>query len=101
MVRHVVMWKLKEEALGLKKSELARSMTERLEALVGKVSEIKFFQVGRNHDSSDTAPDLVLVSDFADFPALKRYAEHPEHLKVVDFVKQVIQERRVVDFEFS
>lgn len=99
MIRHVVMWKVKDEALGLKKPELLAELKKRLLALVEVIPEINFFQVGLNVVTADTARDLVLISDFDDLEALQRYASHPEHQKVVEFVKQVTEERRAVDFE--
>jgi heme-degrading monooxygenase HmoA len=101
MIRHVVLWKVKDQAMGLGKEALAREMKSRLETLPGRVPGIRFFQVGRQAlpAALETESDLVLVSDFDDLAALKAYAEHPEHLKVVDFVKQAAAERRVVDFE--
>jgi hypothetical protein len=101
MIRHVVMWKMKEEALGMQRLELAAEFKRRLMSLVGVVPEIGFFQMGGNVLASETAMDVALVSDFADLAALKRYTEHPEHLKVLDFVRQIVAERRAVDFELG
>ena len=100
MIRHIVMWKVKESAHGLSKTELIQEMRSRLETLPKKLSWIRYFQVGLNQLGGDTARDIVLVADFDDLASLKRYAEDPEHLKVVDFVRSAIDERRVVDFEF-
>jgi hypothetical protein len=97
MLQHVVMWKLKEEALGMDRPALAQELKKRLEALVGQVPEIRGFQVGLNILPGDTAHDVVLVSSFEDLAALERYVRHPVHQTVVDFVKQVVAERRAVD----
>lgn len=99
MLTHVVMWKLRSEALGMAKPELAVELRRRLMALVGVVPEIRTFSVGINALPGDTAADVVLVSSFDDFGALDRYVKHPQHQEVVAFVKQVITERRAVDFE--
>lgn len=99
MLQHVVMWKMKEEALGLGRAALAAEMKKRLESLVGKVPEIKSFTVGLNVVASDTAHDLCLVSTFEDVAALDRYVVHADHQEVVAFVKQVVAERRAVDFQ--
>ena len=99
MIRHVVMWKLKAEALGMQKPALAAEMKKRLEGLVGVVPEIRSFQVGLNVLESDTSRDIVLVSEFDDLAALDRYVKNPDHQLVVDFVKQIFEERRAVDFE--
>lgn len=99
MLTHVVMWKLKDEALGMGKPALAQEMKKRLLALVGVVPEIRSFSVGLNSLPGDTASDLVLVSSFDDLAALDRYVQHPRHQEVVAFVKQAAAERRAVDFE--
>jgi hypothetical protein len=101
VVTHVVMWRLKDEAMGFKRPELRKEIKARLESLVGKIPEIRSFQVGLNLAESDTASEVVLVSAFDDMASLDRYAKHPEHLKVVEFVKAVVSERRVVDFEHN
>ncbi len=98
MLHHIVMWRLKEEALGHKKAYLALEMKGRLDALVPDIPEIRSFQVGLNSLPSDRSCDLVLVSTFDDQAALERYVRHPEHQKVVEFVKQVIVESRAVDY---
>lgn len=92
MLKHVVLWKLKDPAQG---PELKR----RLEALVGQVPSIRSFEVGLNVVAADTASDVVLVSSFDDLAGLQAYVEHPAHQRVVDFVKQVVSERRAVDYQ--
>jgi hypothetical protein len=99
MIRHVVMWKLKEEALGFDKAALKAELKGRLEALVGRVPSIITFEVGINVVPADTAADVCLVSTFADLAGLQAYVDHPVHQEVVAFVKQVAAERRAADYE--
>lgn len=98
MLKHIVMWQLKDNALGMDKPALVAEMKKRLEALVGQVPSIRGFEVGVNVIPGDTARDLVLVSSFDDGAGLQAYVEHPLHQEVVAFVKQVAQERRAVDY---
>jgi hypothetical protein len=98
MIRHVVMWRLKDEALGMRRPELAAELKKRLESLIGKVPNILTFEVGLNEVPADTASDVCLVSTFEDLAGLKAYVDHPEHQKVVAFVKEVVAERRANDF---
>jgi len=49
--------------------------------------------------SGQTAMDVVLVSAFDDLNALNRYMNHPLHVEVIEFVKQVVSDRRAVDYE--
>ena len=99
MVKHVVMWRLKEQANGLNQAELGAELKVRLESLVVKIPEIRSFEVGLNIAPGETASHVVLVSAFDDMGALERYVVHPDHQLVVAFVREVVSERRVVDFE--
>jgi len=99
MITHVVQWKVKDEAEGLDKAAILDRIKADLEGLVGEIGEILSLTVGINEKPSDAASDLVLMSTFADWEAMEGYQTHPAHQKVVAFVKQVVTERRVVDFE--
>lgn len=100
MIKHIVMWKLKEQALGASKKENAKIIKEKLENLVGIVDEIKSLEVGINTDTGDDmAYDACLISEFENIDALNRYKVHPEHKKVSAFVKEVRISRATVDFE--
>ncbi len=101
MIKHIVMWKLKDEAEGRSKKENAAIIKEKLEALVGVIDEIKYLKVGININEADEAAyDACLITEFEDFDALGRYQVNPEHKKVSAFVKEVRITRSVVDFEF-
>jgi len=95
------MWKLKEEALGMNKPALATELKKRLEALPGLVPGILAFEVGLNVLESETSRDVVLLSAFDSLDALQAYSVHPKHQEVVAFVKQVVEERRAIDFQVA
>ena len=99
MITHIVQWKIQENALGMDKSGILQKLKADLEALPSEIEDILSLTVGINEADSDAASDVVLLSSFADWEALKRYQVHPAHQRVVTFVKQVVSERRVVDFE--
>lgn len=100
MIKHIVMWKLKDSAEGNTKAQNAVIIQERLEALSAKIPEIKFMEVGININPSEMAYDAVLVSEFASPEDLETYQNHPEHKKVQGFVKAVRETRVVADYEF-
>lgn len=100
MLKHIVMWVLKDEAEGATKAENAQKMKDMLEGLVGKVPGPVELEVGINIDPEGGVSDVALYTIFKDVEGLKGYAVHPEHLKVVDFIKKVAAERRCVDYEF-
>jgi len=99
MITHIVQWRVKENAEGLSREEILEEMRRRLEALNGKIPEIITLSVGVNERPGEHASDIVLMSTFSDWEALKTYAGHPDHQAVVGFVGKVVSERRVVDFE--
>lgn len=99
MITHIVQWKVKDQADGLNKSQILQKIRSDLEALPEKMDEIISLQVGLNQKPSDAASDLVLLSTFADWESLGRYQNHPDHLAVAAYLKTVVTERRVVDFE--
>ena len=99
MVRHVVMWKFKEFAEGKSKAENMAWVEEHLYALMPVISELKRMEIGKDITGSDMSMDLMLLTEFEDVPAMKRYATHPEHLKVSAYVRKVIETRVVLDCE--
>jgi ATP phosphoribosyltransferase len=100
MIKHIVMWKLKDNAEGCTKEENAEKIKSLLEKLKGKIDEIKYLEVGINVNSSDSAFDAVLVSEFESLETLNSYQVNPEHKKVSAFVKSVRVDRKVVDYIF-
>ena len=96
MVRHIVMWKLKEE----NKAENARLLKEKLEGLAGIIPEIVELHVGLNINPDESSFDAVLNSVFNSFDDLKKYQANPKHVAVSDFCKGIRLERAVVDHEF-
>jgi hypothetical protein len=98
MIKHIVMWKLKDFAEGCSKKENAEKIKTMLEALRGKIGQIVYLEVGINENSSDMAYDAVLISEFENAEKLQEYKKHPEHVKVSEFVSKVREGRTVVDF---
>jgi len=91
---HIVMFKFKEEN---KKRNIAK-VQDKLEQLEQKIDGLKTMEVGINFNESERAMDLSLYSTFESEDDLKAYAVHPEHLKVVELIKEVTLESKVVDY---
>lgn len=99
MLNHIVMWKFKHEAEGTAREENCRKAKALLDSLPEKIPAIKFFQVGIDTLHADSSYDLVLISQFENQRELLAYQSHPEHVKVVEFLRRVHQSKVVVDFE--
>lgn len=100
MIKHVVMWKLKDEAEGNDKSENEAIVMSKLQNLTAQISAIETLEVGKNHNSSDAAYDLALITTHKDSDALAEYIKHPAHREAALFIGKVVAQRSVVDFEY-
>ncbi len=98
MIRHIVFWKLAEEADGRSKAENLKMMKEQLEALVDLIPELISVEFGINVNSDEY--DAALTCTFESMEDLKTYDGHPEHMKVREFITKVRLSRAVVDYEF-
>lgn len=101
MIKHIVMWKLKDYAEGLNKYENARHIKKMLEGLKSKIPEIHYIEVGININDCDTAYDVVLYSEFEDEHALEAYAKYQEHIEISSYVRKVRETRAAVDYIVS
>lgn len=99
MVKHIVIWKLKETAHDLPKSENARLIKEKLEALNGQIPGLLKLEVGIDFLHSPDSGDIVLYSEFESREALLGYQDHPLHRAVMPFVAKARETRIAVDYE--
>lgn len=95
MIKHIVTWKLQEE----NKANNATEIKSKLEALVGKIDGIVELEVGIDFNQSDAAHDVLLYSTFATKTDLDNYQTHPLHVEAASFIKSVVTNRVVVDYE--
>ncbi|WP_448377379.1 Dabb family protein [Fervidobacterium sp.] len=90
-----MMWKIKE---GFNKDEIYEQIKEKVLALKDFIPQIRHIEVGRNITTSINAYDVVLYSEFDSKEDLDFYLVHPEHVKVADYIKTVVADRKVVDY---
>ncbi len=99
MVKHIILWKLKEEYSGEEIKRIKAGIKEGLEGLVGKVpglKEVHVYTEGLGSSNMDLMLDTTLESP----EALKGYAVHPAHVEVADSkVRPYTQVRSCFDFD--
>lgn len=98
LIRHIVMWKLKESAEGATREENVVKFKALLESCRNLVPGTLSLEVGVAEPGLGSSFDLTLVSDFADKAALDGYQDHPGHLVVKQFAKAVTESRQCVDY---
>lgn len=98
MVKHVILWTLKELSEEEKKSVKA-GIKKGLENLKGKIPGLLEIKVVTDGLPGSTA-DVMLDSSFESYEALKSYSTHPEHVAVADEkVRPFTAVRSCLDFE--
>ncbi len=99
MVKHIILWQLKEEYSEEQKKEIRQGAKEGLEGLLGVVPGLLEVHVQTEMLPSSNA-DIMLDSTLTDAEALKNYAVHPEHVKVADTkVRPFTRSRTCIDYE--
>lgn len=99
MVKHIILWKLKEEYTEEQKAEIKKGIKEGLEGLKGKIPGLIDVKVNINGLPSSTV-DLMLDTSFESEEALKNYSVHPEHVAVANSkVRPYTSVRSCLDFE--
>lgn len=83
MVKHVILWRLKEDIPAGEIDSIKAGVKEGLEGLKGKIPGLVDIKVNINGLASSNA-DMMLDSTFESEEALKGYSTHPEHVKVAD-----------------
>ncbi len=96
MIRHICMFKLKEE-----------NKVENLQEALVRVQELKelttihSYQVVTNVEGTpDTNYDLSLIFDFKSLGDLEDYQKDPRHLEFGAYIRSVRKERACIDYEF-
>ena len=99
MVKHVILWTLKDEFSDEEKGKIRQGIKEGLEGLKGKVPGIVDIRVNIHGLASSNA-DLMLDSTFESAEALKAYSVHPEHVAIADTkVRPYTKIRSCLDYE--
>jgi hypothetical protein len=99
MIKHIVMWKLKDEVEGKTKNEIAVLLKEELENMRNTVPEIVKIEAGININHGPIAYDLCLYSEFKSEDDLASYQDNMEHKKVKDLIVKYAENGVVVDYE--
>ena len=84
MVKHIILWRLKDELSAEEKAKVKQDIKVGLEGLAGRIPGLLSIEVNIDGRLDSSNADVMLDSTFADEAALKAYAVHPEHVAVAD-----------------
>ncbi len=97
MVKHIILWKLKESFSDEEKAAARAEAKRRLEALNGQIDGMISLTVVTDRLPTSSA-DMMLDSVFKDADALAGYQTNPKHLEAAGFVRSVVETRLCLDF---
>ena len=92
MIRHIVMWKLKNAAD-------APHFKAQLDTCIDLVPGMRTFEVATRTPELDANCDVVLYSEFDDVAALVTYQNHPHHQQISTGLGALRDTRSVLDYE--
>ena len=96
MIRHICMFKLKDENKEANLKEALRRLEEMRE-----ISLIVTFEVVTNAAAApDSNYDLSLIFDFKNMDDLNAYQKHPMHVEFGKFITAIRESRACIDYEF-
>lgn len=98
MVKHIVLFKLKESLPQEEKLDIMNRFKAAIEALPSKISVIRKIFVGLNCNA-DEKWDICLESEFDNLKDVNFYAQHPDHLAAAGILKEAKEDRACVDYE--
>ncbi len=100
MVKHIILWKLREDLTEAEKESVKRGIKEGLEGLKGQVPGLLEIKVNIDGRLDSSNCDVMLDSTLESAEALKGYACHPAHVAVADGkVRPYTCLRTCLDFE--
>lgn len=100
MIKHIVMFKLKEIADGKTKKENIEEAKRRLSVFEAEIPSLKKLVVAINDaQAPDSNYELALICDFDDIDGLNAYQVHPTHKAFGAFLTPLRESRACIDYE--
>ena len=100
MIKHIVWWTLQDTAENASAMENGLKIKQMGENLMGQIDELKSIELSVKIQETSTVPvGVVLQTTHNSMEDLKTYNEHPEHQKLVTFIKKVVASRNALDYE--
>ncbi len=96
MLKHVVVWKIKDPA---SKAQHAAIVKAQLESMRGRIPGLLAIESGIDIGYDPEAHDLVLYTEFTDRAALDGYQQHPLHVEVKKVIGPLLCARHAIDWE--
>ena len=98
MVKHIVLFRLREDMDAHEKTVVMEHFKHDIEALPGLIPSIRRIEVGMNVNVNE-AYDLALYSEFDTLEDVVGYGSNPHHVAVASALKPYVAHRSCCDYE--
>lgn len=98
MVKHIVLFKLKDTLAPAEKTDIMNRFKVAIEALPAKIPFIRSIRVGLNVNPSEEW-DICLESSFDSLDDVRAYSVHPDHVAAAGILKDAKCGRACTDYE--
>jgi len=99
MIKHIVVWTLKDRENEETREETARAIKERIEAMRGRIPGLLRIEGGVDFARTPASCDVALYAELESREALAVYQAHPVHEEFKSFIGPRQSERRLIDYE--
>jgi hypothetical protein len=99
MVKHIVIWRLRNRETDREREETARAIKQRIEAMRGRIPGLRHIEGGVDFTRAANSCDVVLYAELESREALAGYHVHPVHEEFKAFIGPRQSERYLVDYE--
>jgi hypothetical protein len=99
MIKHIVIWRLKNRENERDREETARAVKQQIEAMRGRIPGLRHIEGGVDFSASADSCDVILYAELDSREALAGYHVHPVHEAFKTFIGQRRSERYLIDYE--
>lgn len=95
-LRHAVLINFKADADESYRAKVAQTVN----ALPAAIPQVRAVACGTDTGLTNGSGDFAIIVDLDSPDDYKTYESHPAHVDLVDLIRQGVESRTVVDFEF-
>ena len=100
MIKHIVLWKLREFPSREEKLKTAKNLRQKLMEMKKSIKQIRTIEVGINTDKASASNyDVILMTQFDSINDLQAYKVHPAHQELVEYLQTIRELRVAIDYE--
>ena len=99
MIKHIVLWTLKNRENLESREETAAAIKEKIEAMRGRIPGLLHIEGGVDFTKSADSWDVALYAELESREALAGYHVHPAHEEFKAFIGPRRDQRSLIDYE--